>query len=105
MIQWLKNNVNRILLALAGLFACFMVGVILFADNGFLDYRRLQAKNEAVVQENIRMQQENMEMHRLVKRLKEDLDYIEHVARKELGMVGRNEQVYTLKKSGALHDK
>ena len=105
MIQWFKNNLNWILLGGAGLFACFMVGVILFAENGFLDYRRLQAKNNAVVQENTRMQQENMEMYRLVKRLKEDLSYIEHVARKDLGMVGRNEQVFTLKKSGALHEK
>lgn len=105
MIRWLKNNVQLLAFICAGGFACFLVGVFLFGENGFLDYRRLKGKNSAIVEENALMQKENVERHRLVTRLQSDLVYIEHVARKELGMVGKDEQVFTLKKPGGSHEK
>lgn len=105
MIRWLKNNFQKLALLLAGGFACLLAWVFFFGENGFLDYRRLKEKNRSIIEENALTRQENMEMDRLVTRLQDDLVYIEHVARKELGMVGRDEQVYTLKKPGGAHEK
>ncbi len=51
----------------------------------------LKDKNEMLVQENI-------SLYRSIERLKNDLVFIENVARQELGVVGKNEIIFKISK-------
>jgi len=48
-------------------------------------------------QENVRLRQENERLRAQARALRSDLKYIEKVAREELGMVKKDEQVYQFK--------
>lgn len=72
-----------------------MVFLSLYGDGGFYDLRRLQDKGDRMVQENNRLEEENRRLLRQVNRLKTDPEYVEDMARKDLGMVGEDEMVFT----------
>jgi len=44
--------------------------------------------------QNTELQRQNIELSRKVKRLKEDPEYIENIARQELKMIGKDEVVF-----------
>ena len=44
--------------------------------------------------ENLRIEQENIRLQKEIKQLKENLAYIEDIARKQLGLVKEDELVY-----------
>lgn len=50
-----------------------------------------------ILEKNSRIQRENHTLYRSIDRLKNDLDYIEIIAREELGMVGKHDRVFKLK--------
>lgn len=74
-----------------------LVGLILFGQNGYIDYLHLKAQKNALVMENKEAEEDNRELRRQVTRLKSDIDYIEHIARKELGMIADDEIIYKFK--------
>jgi len=75
-----------------------LVGLILFAENGYIDYLRLKAQKNALVMKNMAAEEDNRQLRRRVTRLKEkDPDYIEYIARKELGMIAGDEIIYKFK--------
>ena len=91
---------HKIALAAGGLLILGLVGLILFGQNGYMDYMHLQAEKDALVEKNRAAGEANRILQRQVTRLEEDKEYIEHIARKELGMIAGDEIVYKFKKQG-----
>ena len=71
--------------------------VIIFGDNGLLELSRLHDQHHKIVQLNTDLTKENMHLYRNIDRLQTDPAYVESVARRELGMIGANELIFTFK--------
>lgn len=84
---------QKILLACSGLIMVNMFLFIVFCDNGLVDLYRFRAKKTSLEIRNENMALENIKLHRRIDRLKNDPDYIESVARNELGMIGVNDMI------------
>lgn len=66
---------------------------IVFGDNGWVELSRLKEEKQVVVEQNETLAAENVDLYRIIQRLKHDPVYIESVARNELGMVGKEDVV------------
>jgi cell division protein FtsB len=78
---------------LAGVFIV-MVLLMVFGDRGLMDYRALRGKEAALEEANEYIINENNDLKREIGLLKNDMRYIEIVARRELGMVRQGDRVY-----------
>ena len=87
---------GKILLSLVILLMFSTLLFILFGDKGFFDYRQLLRENSRLVERNQKLETKNLLLYREIDRLKNDLDYIENIARHELGMIGKDEVVVKL---------
>jgi cell division protein FtsB len=67
---------------------------IVFGNRGLLDNQRLKEKLSELRAENSRFEAVNHSLKREVVLMREDLRYIESVARNELGMVKRGDSIY-----------
>lgn len=65
-----------------------------FGDQGFFTLKSMQQKLSALQEENAELEKENMNLYRTINRLKNDPEYIEHTARRELHMVAPDETVF-----------
>ena len=92
------NTRNKILLSFAILALFSMLLFIVFNEDGLADLRLLKHERDQLLQKNAQLEQENLSLYRQIDRLKNDLKFIESVARQELGMVGKDEVVFKLKK-------
>ena len=76
----------------AGILGLFlMLVLILFSDNGVLDLIRIREERDRIILKNVKLEEENREYYQEIDRLKNDRKYIESIARKELGLVGKDE--------------
>jgi cell division protein FtsB len=85
---------------LFGLVAAAMFGlllVVVFGDKGWLEMHRMRATHTRLLQENERLTQENLRMYRSIERMQNDPEFIENVARRELGMIRGDELIFTFK--------
>lgn len=82
---------HKIVLAFAILAMINLMLVIIFGDDGLVDVQLLNKRKISLEQKNERLSQENLSRYREIERLKHDPQYIENVARKELGVIGPNE--------------
>jgi len=73
---------------------------IMFSDSGLADLFKLRSEKDRLLQENARLKRENLTMYRTIERLKNDPDFIESIARKELGMIKKGEVILKPKPSG-----
>ena len=90
----LKKN---ILLVLAIVAMCLMLLFIVFGENGLSDLYRLKKQKENVSQKNDELKKDNISFYREIERLKHDPRYVEDVARKELGVIGKDEVIIKVK--------
>jgi cell division protein FtsB len=67
---------------------------IIFGNRGLLDNQRLKEKLSGLRAENSRFEAVNNSLKREVVLMREELRYIESVARNELGMVKRGDFIY-----------
>lgn len=65
--------------------------LIVFYRNGILDLNKKKAELQVQIEKNEALKEENTGLYREVTRLKSDQEYLEQVARKELGMIKKNE--------------
>ncbi|MBW1743324.1 MAG: septum formation initiator family protein [Deltaproteobacteria bacterium] len=72
--------------------------VIAFSDKGAVDLYQLHLKKVRIQRSGVALQQENRALYDNIQRLKYDGEFIENIARTELGMVGKDEMVYQFKK-------
>lgn len=90
---------KNILLA-AALVVAVLLMFILFGENGLSDLRRLKAERDGLLKKNAELIQQNLLLCREIERLKTDPEYVKSLARKELGMIGKDEVVIKVKKGG-----
>lgn len=87
------SNGHKILLSLVALVLFNILLVIIFGDRGLVEMSRLKEEKEQLLKDNRELAEKNLSLHREIERLKNDPAYIEHVARQELGMIGRDEVI------------
>ncbi len=78
---------------------CLLIFII-FGENGFADLKQLKTERDILLKKNDELNQKNLSLCREIERLKNDPEYVENVARKELGVIGRDEVVINVKKGG-----
>ena len=71
---------------------------ILFSEHGLTDLNMLQKEKTLLIIENRALDRKNRARGIEIDRLKNDPEYIESIARQELGMVGRDEVILKPKK-------
>ena len=87
------SNGQKILLSLVMLVLLNILLVIIFGDRGLVEVNRLKGERDRLLRDNHDLKEKNLSLHREIERLKTDPAYIEHVARQELGMIGRDEVI------------
>lgn len=65
-----------------------------FGDKGVLHLLRLKRELAGLKEGNLKMEEENRRLKEEVRRLQYDKQYIEEIARKELGLVKEGEIIY-----------
>ncbi len=88
---------QKILLSYALIVIFSMLLLIIFGDNGIADLRLLQTKRDHLIEKNEALARENVQLYHQIERLKNDPDYIESIARRELGMIGKDEVILKLR--------
>lgn len=75
-------------------FVLLMGGLIAFGDRGVLDNYRMKEKLMALKKQNHELTLDNIALKKNITLLRDNLAYIEMVARNELGMVKEGDLVY-----------
>jgi len=75
-------------------FVSFMSAIITFGDRGLVDNYRMNGKLMALKKINHETTLENIALKKNITLLREDLPYIEMMARSGLGMVKKGDLVY-----------
>lgn len=88
-----------VLIMLFFLTLIIIVAFTIFGQQGFMHMRKLQKEVEEFENHNAKLQKENEALRHEIKRLKDDLRYIEELARKELGLIKEDELLYHLEKN------
>lgn len=65
-----------------------------FGDRGLIHLHRLETEREAHLERIRRLAGENQSLMAEIQRLRTDIQYVEKVARKELGLIKENEVIY-----------
>jgi len=91
-----KHKITFIIVIL-GLFC--MGGLIMLGDKGLAELQFLKQEHRRMAEENESIARKNSTLFREIKRLQEDTDYIEKVARQQLGFIGKDEYILKLKDS------
>jgi len=77
-----------------------MLLFIVFGENGLTDLYKLKMKKDNLSKKSDELKKENLSLYREIERLKNDPGYVEDVARKELGVIGKDEVIIKIKKKG-----
>ena len=96
----MKEKAHTIGLAAAVVFLLALIVGVVYSQNGYVDYKALQQKKAALVEENNQARGEIWRLRREATRLKNDVAYIEYIARTEFGMGDTNDVVYKFSTSG-----
>jgi cell division protein FtsB len=89
---------KKIMLVLAIMTMCLMLLFIVLGENGLTDLYKLKIKKENLSKKTDELKKENISLYREIERLKNDPRYVEDVARKELGVIGKDEMIIKVKK-------
>jgi len=84
---------RRIFIALLLIIALFAV----LGDKGLIDLYRVRGELDGIQTYNRALEKENREIEKEIALLKGDRRYIEHIAKKELGMIRKNEVIYKIR--------
>ncbi|WDN89196.1 cell division protein FtsB [Desulfosarcina sp. BuS5] len=69
----------------------------IFGSNGLLELNLLKQERDTIIKKNNIIQNRNLALYREIERLKYDKDYIESVARHELGLIGKDDIILKVK--------
>jgi len=87
------TKTQSILISIAILLIAALFFFIIVSEQGFADLIFLKQKRSKLVEKNERLTRENFSIGIEIDRLKHDPEYIENIARKELGMIGEDEVI------------
>ena len=85
-------------LTIAVLILVSLLFFIIFSEHGLTDLNMLRKERNQIGRENQALEQKNQTLRVEIDRLKHDPEYIESIARRELGMVGKDEVILKPKK-------
>ena len=88
----IKRRKITLAIVFCAMFALLLV--VIFGDKGWVDLMRLQRSHQDLIKKNAILTQENSQMNSAIDRLQNDPDYIESIARQELGMIRSNELIF-----------
>lgn len=91
------NTKQSVLLAFAILAIFLLLLFIIFGEKGLADLHLLKTERDVLLKQNEELAKKNLDMYREIERLKSDPKYLESVARRELGVVGKDELIFKLK--------
>jgi len=69
----------------------------IFGEKGLLTLRTMKAERDVIALQVRQLETDNGALREEIKRLKTDRKYIASIARRELGMIGKNEVIYRFK--------
>ncbi len=81
-----------------GLFLFSFLLLIIFGDKGYIDLCDFENRRDNLIYKNSALEVENSDLYRSIDRSRNDPVYIENIARQELGMIGKDEIIFKLKK-------
>ena len=84
---------QKILISIAILLLLALFFFIIVSEHGLADLMFLRQERKKLVEKSERLTRENLSMGIEIDRLKHDPEYIENIARKELGMIGEDEVI------------
>lgn len=85
------TKTQGILISIASLVLVAMLFFIIISEHGLADLLLLRQERGKLVEKTEQLSRENLAISIEIDRLKHDPEYIENIARKELGMIGENE--------------
>ena len=85
------TNTQSILISIAIIMIAALFFFIIVSEHGLVDLVYLNQERGKLVKKSEQFNQENLSISIEIDRLKHDPEYIENVARKELGMIGVDE--------------
>lgn len=80
---------------------CFLVAIaawLAFGERGFLHLYNAEMERQAHIDRIRRLAEENRALMEEINRLRNDIEYAESVARRELNLIKENEVIYRFKK-------
>jgi cell division protein FtsB len=89
---------QRILISTVTVLLVSLFFFIIFSEHGLMDFNLLKNEKNSLVQRNEQVARENLSLSVEIGRLENDPEYIERVARQELGMIGKDELILKPKK-------
>jgi len=88
---------NKIVVAAGFVLLVSFLFVIGLGKQGAVDLYQLRREREQLERSNAALREQNEALYKTIRRLKEDMNFVENIARTELGMA-RAEEVVILKK-------
>jgi cell division protein FtsB len=84
---------QKILISIAILLLVALFFFIIVSEHGLADLIFLKQERRKLVEKSEQLTRENLSISIEIDRLKHDPEYIENIARKELGMIGEDEVI------------
>ena len=89
--------IHKAMLTMAGILLILLFFMIIYNDNGLIDFYNLTKRYEMMVKKNNSLKNENNELFRKVARLQSDDKLIGTIARDKYGMIEVNEIIYQIR--------
>lgn len=90
----LLNRTGLLKLTLLIFFLGLIIGWLGFGERGFIHLYKMDKEREAYLEKIGELEQENQSLLEEIRRLRSDKEYIESVARSELGLIKDGEILY-----------
>ena len=78
----------------AALFIAALLCLIVFSENGILDFKSIRQKEQGVLNQTREVEMENQKLENEVNALKTDMEYIKHLAKHEHDMIEEDELIF-----------
>lgn len=78
----------------AALFIAALLCLIVFSENGILDFKSIRQKEQGVLKQTRMVEMENQKLENEVNALKTDMEYIKHLAKHEHDMIEEDELIF-----------
>ena len=89
-----ENFINKRYAVFAAIL--IVAGWAVFGDKGLIDVYRLGQERDGIINHNIELEAKNRTLEEQIRLLNTDKRYVGYVARRELGMIGKDELLYKL---------
>lgn len=95
---------QRLILSITAFLLAALFCFTIFSEHGLMDLNLLKQERDSLQENNEQLARENLSLSVEIDRLENDPDYIEDVARRELGMIRKDELILKPKSAPAKDD-